>query len=220
MRIGVDATCWANARGYGRFTRELLRALVRLAGDDRFTCFVDQAAAAAFDLDAPNVRLVPVKQSRAPTVAAAAAGSRAPVDMLRLTAAVWREELDVFFSPTVYTYFPLPPGLPAVVTVHDTIAERFPALTLPSRRARLFWRAKVALALHQARLVLTVSEFAAREIAEVLGVPRGAIRVAGEAPAEAYQPGAPAEVAAAAARAGLPAGSRWFIYVGGFGPNK
>ena len=27
MRIGVDATCWANARGYGRFARELTRAL-------------------------------------------------------------------------------------------------------------------------------------------------------------------------------------------------
>jgi glycosyltransferase involved in cell wall biosynthesis len=220
MRIGVDATCWANPRGYGRFTRELLRALVPLAPDDAFTCFVDDAAATVFDLAAPNVRLVRVAQGEAPTRAAAAGGSRAPADMLRLTRAVWREDLDVFFSPTVYTYFPLPPRLAAVVTVHDVIAERFPDLTLPAARARLFWRAKVALALLQARLVLTVSEFAAREIAEVLGVPRGAIRVAGEAPAPAYRPGAPAEVAAAAARAGLPAGARWFTYVGGFGPHK
>jgi len=28
MRIGVDCTCWANGRGYGRFTRELLGAPV------------------------------------------------------------------------------------------------------------------------------------------------------------------------------------------------
>ena len=26
LRIGIDATCWANGRGYGRFTRELVRA--------------------------------------------------------------------------------------------------------------------------------------------------------------------------------------------------
>ena len=75
----------------------------------------------------------------------------------------------MFFSPSVYTYFPLPPGLRAVVCVHDCIAERFPELTLPSRRARLFWSAKVKLALWQARLVLTVSPYSARDLERVLG---------------------------------------------------
>ena len=32
MRIGVDATCWHNRRGYGRHARALLRALVRNRG--------------------------------------------------------------------------------------------------------------------------------------------------------------------------------------------
>ena len=27
LRIGIDGSCWANRRGYGRFTRELLCAL-------------------------------------------------------------------------------------------------------------------------------------------------------------------------------------------------
>jgi glycosyltransferase involved in cell wall biosynthesis len=127
----------------------------------------------------------------------------------------------VFFSPSVYTYFPLPPGLRAVVTVHDTIAERFPELTLPTRRARLFWRLKVRLALWQARLVLTVSDFSAREIAEVLLVVPERIRVAVEAPARAFRPSeSGAEIRAAAARAGLPAEARWLIYVGGFNPHK
>ena len=31
MKIGIDGTCWWNQRGFGRFTRELLPAL--LAGD-------------------------------------------------------------------------------------------------------------------------------------------------------------------------------------------
>jgi glycosyltransferase involved in cell wall biosynthesis len=152
---------------------------------------------------------------------ASADGFRSPRDLLRLTRAVAREPLDVFFSPSVYTYFPLPPGLAAVVTIHDTIAERFPELTLPTARARLFWRGKVRLALWQARLVMTVSDFSAREVAAVLGVPSARLRVSGEAPAAAYRRSESAEeVAAAAGRAGLPAGARWFIYVGGFNPHK
>lgn len=219
--IGVDATCWANGRGYGRFTRELCRTMVELAPESRFTFFVDTRAAACFDIEAPNAHAVLVHQAISPTEAAAAGGNRSPVDMLRLSAAVARARLDVFFSPSIYTYFPLPPRLPAVVTVHDTIAELYPELTLPTTKARLFWKAKVKLALAQSRSVLTVSDFAARQITEMLGVAPGRIRVSSEAAASAFQPTAdPAVVEAAAGRLGLPPGARWFIYVGGFNPHK
>jgi alpha-1,3-rhamnosyl/mannosyltransferase len=141
--------------------------------------------------------------------------------MLKLTRAVWRERLDVFFSPSVYGYFPLPPRLPAVVTVHDAIPERFPTLTLPTLRDRVFWRAKMRLALWQARLVLTVSPYAARELTALLGIDPSRLRVTLEGASPAYFPGAPAEaIAAAAARAGVSPGRRWFIFVGGFGPHK
>ena len=162
MRIGVDATCWANPRGYGRFTRELVAVMASLAPADRFICFVDQRAADCFELRLPNVELCVVSLGTSPTAAASADGYRSMADMLRLTFAVWRAKLDVFFSPSVYTYFPLPPGLRGLVTVHDAIADRFPELTLPGWRARLFWRLKVSLALWQTGLVLTVSEFCRR----------------------------------------------------------
>ena len=221
LSIGIDATCWANARGYGRFTRELCAALVAEAPAHRFVFFADARAAQRFELRGANVRLVTVEQGRSPTEAAAADGNRSPLDMLRLTRAVRRERLDVFFSPSVYTYFPLPPGLPAVVTLHDAIAERYPHLTLPSRRARLFWRAKVRLALFQARLVLTVSEFSARELADVLAIPRARLRVALEAPPPEYRPSeSQAAIEAAARRVKLPDGARWYTYVGGFNPHK
>jgi glycosyltransferase involved in cell wall biosynthesis len=221
MRIGVDATCWANPRGYGRFTRELVPAMARLAPSDTFVCFVDDRAAAQFDLRLPNVEPRRVAQTESPTVAAGAHSHRSIRDMLRLTRAVWRADLDVFFSPSVYTYFPLPPGLRAVVTLHDAIADRFPHLTLPGWRARTFWRAKVRLALAQARLVLTVSDFAASDIARVLHVATARIRVALEAPAQAYLlPADPSDAARAAAARGLPAAAGWFIYVGGFNPHK
>ena len=220
LRIGVDAACLANGRGYGRFTRELLGALVESAREHQFVLYGDRASLRSVELDAPNVSVVDVAQHVSPAHAAAADGYRSPSDMLRLTRAVWRDRPDVFWSPSVYTYFPLPPGQPSLITIHDTITERFPELTMPSRRARLFWQAKVRLALWQATLVLTVSEFAAEEIEEILGVPADRLRVAGEAAARAFRPGTAEEAADAARAAGVPAGSPWFTYVGGFTPHK
>jgi glycosyltransferase involved in cell wall biosynthesis len=221
MRIGIDATCWANGRGYGRLTRELVTAMAAEAPADEFVCFLDARARSVFALTGANVTPIVVPQRVSPTEAASADASRSLADMLRLTRAVWRARLDVFFSPSVYTYFPLPPGLRAVTTIHDAIPERFPDLAIPGRRARLFWNAKVALAIRQSRIILTVSEYAAREIAEVHRVPLSRLRVALEAPAAAYRPSErPSDVAAAAARAGLPPGARWFAYVGGFSPHK
>jgi glycosyltransferase involved in cell wall biosynthesis len=221
MRIGVDATCWANGRGYGRYVRQLVPAMAAAAPDDRFICFLDPRSADRFDCRASNVEPRLVSQAQAPTQAAAAGGFRSPWDMLRLTAAVARERADVFFSPSVYTYFPLPPRQRAVVTIHDAIAERFPEQTLPDRRARTFWNFKVRLALWQCRLVLTVSDFAAGELAEVLAVDPKRIRVATEAPAPAFGPPSSAEeIALAAARYGIDPGRPWFTYVGGFNPHK
>jgi glycosyltransferase involved in cell wall biosynthesis len=221
MRIGVDATSWANERGYGRFTRELVTAMARLSPHHQFICFLDARSSAVFAAASPNVCPVVVRQSVAPTLAAASSGRRSVADMLRLTNAVRATPLDVFFSPTVYGYFPLPPGLPALVTVHDAIVERFPSLTVPARRDRLFWTMKVRLALQQSRLVLTVSQYAARQIARYLRVPRNRIRVAVEGVAPQYRRSeSDTEIRAAAADAGVPDGMPWLMYVGGFGPHK
>ncbi len=186
-----------------------------------FVCFVDDRAARCFDLSGACVRMVVVPQTASPTTAASAAGSRSVGDMWRMTRAVAREELDVFFSPSVYTYFPLPPSLAAVITFHDAIADRFPNLTLPSPRARLFWRMKVQMALAQSRIVLTVSDYAAAQVSRTLGVSRNRIRVAVEAAAPIYQPSeSTQDVLTAARHVGIPDGRRWFAYVGGFNPHK
>jgi glycosyltransferase involved in cell wall biosynthesis len=195
--------------------------MVKLAPDDEFVFFVDEKAAAVCDLELPNLRLVVVDQNESPTDSAAADGNRSPLDMLRLTRAVWREPVDVFLSPTVYSYFPLPPGIPAVVTIHDAIPERLPQLTLPTRKARLFWKAKVKLALLQARLVLTVSEYSRRELADVHDLPLDEIRVSHSCPSTIFRPSESRErIDAMAHRVGLPNDARWFIYVGGFNPHK
>ena len=220
LRIGVDASCWSNRRGYGRFARELMQAMLEIAPEHEFVGFGDADALAAGPTGHANLRGIAVGQSVPATEAAAANGYRSPLDMLRLSRAVARERPDVFFSPSVYSYFPLPPGQRAVVTIHDAIAERHPALTLPTRRARLFWALKVRLALWQAGVVLTVSEYAADEIAEVHGIARERLRVALEAPAAVYQPATPAAVNSARGRTGIPVSAPWFTYVGGFSPHK
>jgi glycosyltransferase involved in cell wall biosynthesis len=197
-----------------------MQAMLRLAPQHEFVAFGDEAALAAGPEPTGNLKLVAVPQSVPAAKAAAADGYRSPWDMLRLSRAVARERPDVFFSPSVYSYFPLPIGQRAVVTIHDAIAERFPSLTLPSRRARIFWKIKVGLALRQARLVLTVSEYAAREIQSVHRVSRDRLRIALEAPAEVYSPATTLEVEAARGRVGIPDGAEWFTYVGGFSPHK
>jgi alpha-1,3-rhamnosyl/mannosyltransferase len=75
--------------------------------------------------------------------------------------------------------------------------------------------------LHQATLVLTVSNFAAGEIADVHGISPGRIRVATEAPSATYRPSAcVADIASVARKYGVRDGERWFVYVGGFNPHK
>lgn len=219
VRIGVDATCWANSRGYGRFARELIGALVAHAPHDTFVCIGDRASLDACPLHFPNVELREVSLSASPSVAAAADGNRSVRDMLALTGAVRAAKTRVFFSPSVYTYFPLFPGQRAVVTIHDAIVERFPHLTLPTLRARLFWKLKVGLAIRQAKLILTVSDYAASEIERMLHVPRRRLRVAVEAPAAAYHPSSDAEIAVVRARHEL-GEAPYFVYVGGFNPHK
>lgn len=40
--IGIDATTWSNERGFGRFTRELVKALVAHNSGFRYTLLFDQ----------------------------------------------------------------------------------------------------------------------------------------------------------------------------------
>lgn len=196
-----------------------MQALLQRYPNEEWVCFGDRRAFEAMR-PSPPVECVVVDTRESPTVAAAADGNRSPADMLRLTRAVWRAKPDVFFSPAVYTYFPLPPGQRAAVTILDAIAERFPHLTLPSWRARLFWKAKVQLALAQADAVLTISDYAARDLVRVLHVDPARLRVAVLAPSAAFSPSTADDIAHEARACGIPLGARWFTYCGGFNPHK
>lgn len=220
MRIGIDGGGWLNRRGYGRYTRSLLRALANEAAGDEIVLFADPETARAPDLPS-SVEIATVPVRAAPAQAAASAGRRSLGDLLRMSAAVARRRLDVFFFPSAYTFFPLLRPLPAVVAIHDVIAETLPQLVFPHRRFARLWNLKLAVAVRQARTILTVSEDARRGILERWRLRPERVRVILEAADPVFRPlPAPREAADVLPGRGLAPGARFILYVGGFSPHK
>lgn len=220
MRIGIDLACWTNHRGYGRYTRNLLAALLAEGDQHTYVGFADHATLAAGGFP-PGLHLVPVRLSESPTVAASASGRRKVTDMLRLSRAVWREGVDLLFFPSSYSFFPVLGRTRCVVVVHDAIAERHPDLIFPTLAGRAAWTLKTRVACWQADRVVTVSRDAARAVRRHLRVPAQRLRVVAEAADPHFGPGDGASAAAhaARARAGLPE-RPFFMFVGGFAPHK
>jgi glycosyltransferase involved in cell wall biosynthesis len=220
MRIGIDATCWANPRGYGRFTRHMLSALLEADHDNQYVFFMDSFMAQDPTIPERVERRV-VELSAAPTQAASADGRRSVADMLKMGRAVAREPLDVFFFPSVYTYFPVFSRVPKIVAIHDVIAEKYPQLIFSNRKSQFFWDLKTRLAIWQADLVMTVSEFSKRGIAEHFRLDPQRIRVVSEGSADAFFPiEDKALLAQVLARHGMAPQTRFALYVGGIAPHK
>ena len=215
MRVGVDATSWSNRRGFGRFARNAVGRLIALDGETEYVLVVDAADETALPA---GVRARPVRLSRPPGEAACADGARSPVDLARLSAAAARGRFDAFLFPSVYTYFPVP-GCAEVVGIHDAIADQLPHLTLPTRRARSFWKAKERMAIRRAARVFTVSEASRTVLAERFGLPPEQLAIVPEAPDPVFTPRGAAAIERELAPLGLEAG-RFFLFAGGISPHK
>lgn len=219
MKIGIDATCWWNNRGFGRFTRELLTALFELDSEHQYILFTDQPIE---DLSRfPAVRVVEVASSRPTTEAAVADSSRSPFDMFRLYRRVSQTQLDVMFFPAVYSWFPVPQKLPTMLTVMDAIAEHYPKLIFSSWKSRALWTLKVKLAIWNSQRILTLTEASRQEIVDYIGVSAADIDIAGCAPSGSFVATTDAQrISRARERAGLPPDSPIIVYVGGLAPHK
>lgn len=208
MRVGIDGGCWGNRRGYGRFLREVLTELPGLDETVQYIVFLD----APLDEDQPlpeAVRPIHVRTSAGVNQSAHAAGRRPISDVLRMSWAVAKEKLDVFFFPSVYSYFPLLRPVPMLLGVHDTIPDQNPAFAFESRQQQRFWDWKMKLALAQARRVLTVSEYSRRCIGRHFRWAAGQVDVVHEAASRQFRP----EEAAGGQ-------TPYVLYVGGISPNK
>ncbi len=221
LRIGVDGGCWLNRRGYGRYTRSLLLALARRKDDDQYVIFVDRETAQTSDLPGRFQKVV-VPTSQSPARAASAARRRSLPDLWRMSWVAARSAVDVLFFPSVYTFFPLLRPIPTVVTIHDVIAEHHPSLVFARRRLALFWRLKLALAIRQASVILTVSDHARHGIIEHFRLRPDRVRTILEAPDRMFRrveaARDPSELLPACR---LPRdGARYLLYVGGLSPHK
>ena len=218
MRIGVDATSWSNRRGYGRFTRALLSEVLKIDQKHQYTFFVDNESE---EFPLPQGVDVWRVATKVPTVEAASAdGSRSLWDLWRVARAFRRAPIDLLYFPTDYTYVPGFMGIPRIVTIHDAISELFPELIFPTFRSKMLYRAKVRTGMHQAKLLVTVSDYSRRRLVEKLNIPQDRFRVVSEAADPIFRRLENGFASEVSKRWAIPADAKYLIYVGGFSPHK
>lgn len=164
MRILVDYTSGiAQGAGIGRYTRNIVDAMLRLDHEDEFTLFsADKPQATRGFPEARNVRAVvgPLSNKRMTTLWHR---FRAPLPIEALAG-----RADVFHSPD----FALPPVARArtVVTIHDLAFLTHPECAVPSLRQYLL--RVTPRAVERADRVIAVSRRTADDLVELMGVPR------------------------------------------------
>lgn len=170
MRIGVDAReLSGRPTGVGRYLSELLRRWLHdpAASGATLVAFTPDAAVADAWRDAggPGARL---------SWSVVPGGGGTLWEQGVLAQAARRAKLDVYFAPA-YTA-PLWPGpVPTVVSMHDVSFAAHPEWYGWRHGLRL--RTVARASAHRASLVLTLTEFSAREIATHLRIPRDRIHV-------------------------------------------
>lgn len=218
LHVGVDATTWANDRGFGRFTRELLTALAARSSGIRYTLIFDQVPEEPLP---PGLSAISVSTRHSLRESSTGTHSRSPAYLWRMGQAVSRERFDVFFFPAVYSYFPILARVPCVICYHDTTAERFPELLFPTKLNHRLWQAKTFLAKLQTARAMTVSSSSAEDLEQILRIPKERIDVVTEAADPHFRvmedPGLATRVRE---RHAIPAETQLLVFVGGMNRHK
>lgn len=218
LHVGIDATCWRNDRGFGRFTRELVTALVSRDSGFRYTLLFDRPPDEAMPA---GVEVLSAGTRRAITESAVGAGSRSVGYLWRIGRVARKAKFDVFFFPAVYSYFPILTRVPCVVCYHDTTAERLPELLFPTRLNHRLWQLKTALARFQTTRAMTVSQASATDLERILRIPNRRIDVVTEAADPIFRViGDPAVSAKARSRYGIAEDGALLVCVGGMNRHK
>ena len=218
LHICVDATSWVNDRGFGRFTREILKALLARDEGFRYTLLFDQLPEEALP---PTAQVLTARTDLGLNQAAVGSSARSPVYFLKMARLAKSVPYDLFFFPTLYSYFPLLQRKPCVVCYHDATAERFPELLFPTRTNHWLWRAKTALAHRQTTRAMTVSETSAADLESIHKFPKSRIDVVTEGADAAFRviedPGLRNRVRELR---GIPQDARLLVHVGGMNAHK
>ena len=218
LHICIDATSWANDRGFGRFTREIVTELIRRNEGFRYTLLFDQLPEEPLP---PGATVRSATTSRGLNQAAVGSSARSPAYFLKMGSLARSVDYDVFFFPTLYSYFPLLQRKPCVVCYHDATAERFPELLFPTKANHWLWRAKTALAHLQTTRAMTVSETSAADLETIHRFPKDRIDVVTEAADAVFRviedSGLRERVRA---QRGIPQNAQLLVHIGGMNAHK
>ncbi len=218
LHICIDATSWANDRGFGRFTREIIKALLARDEGFRYTLLFDQLPEESLP---PGAAIRSARTSLGLNQTAVGSSARSPAYFLKMARLAASVPSDVFFFPTLYSYFPLLQRRACVVCYHDATAERFPELLFPTRANHWLWRAKTALARLQTTRAMTVSETSAADLETIHKFARARMDVVTEAADDVFRIIDDAHVRdAARALHDIPKDARLLVHVGGMNAHK
>jgi alpha-1,3-rhamnosyl/mannosyltransferase len=218
IAVCVDATSWTNDRGFGRFTRKIVGALAARDSGFRYTLLFDRLPPEPLP---ESVTAASATTQRTLAESAAGAAARSLPYLWKMARLAQATKFDVFFFPTLYSYFPLFANVPCVVCYHDTTAERLPRLLFPTRFNQGLWRAKAALARLQTTRAMTVSQSSAADLENILRFPRERIDIVTEAADPVFGVIDDADIPrAACVEHGIPAGATLLAYVGGMNAHK
>lgn len=220
MNIGIDISTWNNRRGFGRFTREIVRSMIEQGTAHEYLLFGDCSTMVGEErLDRGQV--IRAHTEEAVITAASASGHRSLSDIWAMTREVARHNVDVMFFPAVYSYFPVLNRTKIILTIHDMIPELYPEKVFPNATFRTFWRLKQMLGLWQSSAVLTVSNYSKDQIMQRCRLSDGQVHVIYEAAGSAFKVMEDRTIVRSILqRYRLTSKERFLLYVGGMSPHK
>jgi glycosyltransferase involved in cell wall biosynthesis len=200
----LSGRAWYRSAGVHRYIYHLLRHLGQANDGLRYTVLLGEGVL-------PSDVALTALRSRWPTSRAAV---RVLWEQLVQPWALRRIQADLVHGPVFVG--PLLSSCPVVVTIHDLSFIRFPELFRPVNR--FYLTALTRLSARRARRLIAVSAHAARESAQLLGVPPERIDVVYHGVDPAFHPLPAGEVLSFRERRGLP--ERFVFFVGTLEPRK
>ncbi len=163
MRIAIDASTISTQGGPRTYVLGLLDALFVLDQQNDYVVFYNDASHLGRFPQAQEV----VLSGKSPL-------SRLWREHVLLPKACRKLRVDVLHCPK--SAIPLlSPHCPVVVTLHDLIPLQHPELE--TRLAHWYWRLHIPMAVRSSNFIITISEFARREILDAFEVPEERIMV-------------------------------------------
>lgn len=197
--IGIDARFWRKETGgLSRYSQSLVRELLKLDTENRYTVIITPEDEAEFDIIAPNVSKLVVD---APYYSVA--------EQRHLPRILKEQNFDLVH----FTHFshPILYREPFVITVHDLIMHLFPSGKQASSLVRKMAYKLVMNDAHRAKTVIVPSESTKRDLVSMLKFPEAKIVATPEGSTDSFRVHTKAECAAVKKKFELP--ERYFLFV-------